>query len=89
MEEVRLEAVGIVFLVVLFIIIMTAVDIQRKAPQQLYGSSGRRHSSYECQQTGIIIDTQKHTNRIFNKDKDSTYTFDQIREINYTLSGGG
>lgn len=31
MEEVRLEAVGIVFLVVLFIIIMTAVDIQRKS----------------------------------------------------------
>lgn len=30
MEEVRLEAVGIVFLVVLFIIIMTAVDIQKK-----------------------------------------------------------
>ena len=77
MEEVRVEATGIVFLVVLFVIIMTAADIQKK-----------KHYN-ECQQTGIVIDTQKHTVRIFNKDKDSTYTFDEIREINYTLSEGG
>ena len=71
MEEVRLEAVGIVFLVVLFIIIMTAVDIQKKKHYNSFTEVlDGDILSYECQQTGIVIDTQKHTVRIFNKDKD-------------------
>lgn len=45
--------------------------------------------SYECQNTGVIIDTKKRTVRIFNKEKDSTFTYDNIREINYTLSEAG
>jgi len=47
--------------------------------------------SYECQNTGIIIDTKKRTVRLFNKDKgkDSTYSYDNIREINYTLHVAG
>lgn len=90
MEEVRVEATGIVFLVVLFVIIMTAADIQKKKHYNSFTEVlDGDILSYECQQTGIVIDTQKHTVRIFNKDKDSTYTFDEIREINYTLSEGG
>ncbi len=90
MEEVRVEATGIVFLVVLFVIIMTVVDIQKKKHYNSFTEVlDGDIISYECQQTGIVIDTQKHTVRIFNKDKDSTYTFDEIREINYTLSEGG
>ncbi|EEH8887173.1 DUF4755 domain-containing protein, partial [Salmonella enterica] len=45
--------------------------------------------SYECQNTGVVIDTQKNTVRIFNTDKDSTFKYDNIREINYTLSEAG
>lgn len=83
-----MEATGIVFLVVLFVIIMTVVDIQKKKHYNSFTEVlDGDILSYECQQTGIVIDTQKHTVRIFNKD--STYTFDQIREINYTLSEGG
>ncbi|EBS6133504.1 DUF4755 domain-containing protein, partial [Salmonella enterica] len=85
-----MEATGIVFLVVLFVIIMTAADIQKKKHYNSFTEVlDGDILSYECQQTGIVIDTQKHTVRIFNKDKDSTYTFDEIREINYTLSEGG
>lgn len=85
-----MEATGIVFLVVLFVIIMTVVDIQKKKHYNSFTEVlDGDILSYECQQTGIVIDTQKHTVRIFNKDKDNTYTFDQIREINYTLSEGG
>lgn len=66
MEEVRLEAVGIVFLVVLFIIIMTTVDIQKKKHYNSFTEVlDGDILSYECQQTGIVIDTQKHTVRIF------------------------
>lgn len=58
MEEVRLEAVGIV-LVVLFIIIMTAVDIQKKKHYNSFTEVlDGDILSYECQQTGIVIDTQ-------------------------------
>ncbi|EBI0310868.1 DUF4755 domain-containing protein [Salmonella enterica] len=45
--------------------------------------------SYECQNTGVVIDTQQRTVRIFNKDNDNTYNYDNIREINYTLSEAG
>lgn len=45
--------------------------------------------SYECQNTGIVLDTKNHTVRIFNKDKNTTYTYDNIREINYTISEAG
>ncbi|EKN3981424.1 DUF4755 domain-containing protein [Yersinia enterocolitica] len=45
--------------------------------------------SYECQNTGIVLDTKSHTVHIFNKDKNTTYTYDNIREINYTLSEAG
>ncbi|HDQ6912225.1 TPA: DUF4755 domain-containing protein, partial [Escherichia coli O121:H19] len=53
-----MEATGIVFLVVLFVIIMTAADIQKKKhynnfTEVLDGDI----LSYECQQTGIVIDT--------------------------------
>ncbi|EEN7923100.1 DUF4755 domain-containing protein, partial [Salmonella enterica] len=45
--------------------------------------------SYECQNTGIVINTKKRTVRIFNADKDSTFEYGSIREINYTLSEAG
>lgn len=45
--------------------------------------------SYECQNTGIVLDTKKHTICIFNKDKNTTYNYDNIREINYTVSEAG
>ncbi|MBN3175963.1 DUF4755 domain-containing protein [Pectobacterium brasiliense] len=45
--------------------------------------------SYECQNTGIVLDTKNHTVQIFNKDKNTTYTYDNIREINYTISEAG
>lgn len=45
--------------------------------------------SYECQNTGIILDTKNHTVHIFNKDKNTTYTYYNIREINYILSEAG
>lgn len=45
--------------------------------------------SYECQKTGIILDTKNRTIRIFNKDKITTYNYDNIREINYTVSEAG
>ncbi|HEL6101325.1 TPA: DUF4755 domain-containing protein [Escherichia coli] len=45
--------------------------------------------SYECQNTGVVIDTKKNTVRIFNTYKDSTFKYDNIREINYTLSEAG
>ncbi|EAA9537630.1 DUF4755 domain-containing protein [Salmonella enterica subsp. enterica serovar Newport] len=45
--------------------------------------------SYECQNTGIVINTKKRTVRIFNADKDSTFEYGNIREINYTLSEAG
>ncbi|HFM4368368.1 TPA: DUF4755 domain-containing protein, partial [Escherichia coli] len=55
-----MEAVGIVFLVVLFIIIMTAVDIQKKKHYNSFTEVlDGDILSYECQQTGIVIDTQK------------------------------
>ncbi|HAW6738813.1 TPA: hypothetical protein JKC43_004634 [Salmonella enterica subsp. enterica serovar Enteritidis] len=65
-----MEATGIVFLVVLFVIIMTAADIQKKKHYNSFTEVlDGDILSYECQQTGIVIDTQKHTVRIFNKDK--------------------
>lgn len=45
--------------------------------------------SYECQNTGIVINTKKRTVRIFNAEKDSTLEYSNIREINYTLSEAG
>ncbi|HDY8629640.1 TPA: DUF4755 domain-containing protein, partial [Klebsiella pneumoniae] len=45
--------------------------------------------SYECQRTGIVIDTKQRTVRFFDKEKDKTYSYDNIREINYTLSEAG
>lgn len=66
MEEVGVEATGIVFLVVLFVIIMTVVDIQKKKHYNSFTEIlDGDILSYECQQTGIVIDTQKHTVRIF------------------------
>ncbi|EAS3879611.1 TPA: DUF4755 domain-containing protein, partial [Salmonella enterica] len=62
-----MEATGIVFLVVLFVIIMTAADIQKKKHYNSFTEVlDGDILSYECQQTGIVIDTQKHTVRIFN-----------------------
>lgn len=59
MEEVRVEATGIVFLVVLFVIIMTAADIQKKKHYNSFTEVlDGDIISYECQQTGIVIDTQ-------------------------------
>ncbi|HDX2162151.1 TPA: DUF4755 domain-containing protein, partial [Escherichia coli] len=66
-----MEATGIVFLVVLFVIIMTVVDIQKKKHYNSFTEVlDGDILSYECQQTGIVIDTREHTVRIFNKDKD-------------------
>ncbi|EBO9448200.1 DUF4755 domain-containing protein [Salmonella enterica] len=45
--------------------------------------------SYECQGSGIVIDTKNKTVCTFNKDKKCTYRYDQIREINYSLSEAG
>ncbi|EGK0774544.1 DUF4755 domain-containing protein, partial [Salmonella enterica] len=45
--------------------------------------------TYECQRTGIVIDTKQRTIRFFDKERDKTYSYDNIREINYTLSEGG
>ncbi|EFB9756889.1 DUF4755 domain-containing protein, partial [Escherichia coli] len=57
-----MEATGIVFLVVLFVIIMTVVDIQKKKHYNSFTEVlDGDILSYECQQTGIVIDTQKHT----------------------------
>ncbi|EFO7831168.1 DUF4755 domain-containing protein, partial [Salmonella enterica] len=85
-----MEAAGIVFLVVLFVVIMTAVDIQKKKhynnfTEVLDGDI----LSYECQRTGIVIDTKQRTVRFCDKERDKTYSYDNIREINYTLSDAG
>lgn len=90
MEEERVEAVGIIFLVVIFIIILTFSDIQKKKHynsfiEVLDGDI----LSYQCQRTGIVIDTKQRTIRFFDKERDKTYSYDNIREINYTLSEGG
>ncbi|EBR9719969.1 DUF4755 domain-containing protein, partial [Salmonella enterica subsp. enterica serovar Enteritidis] len=53
-----MEATGIVFLVVLFVIIMTAADIQKKKHYNSFTEVlDGDILSYECQQTGIVIDT--------------------------------
>ena len=85
-----MEAVGIIFLVVIFIIILTFSDIQKKKHynsfiEVLDGDI----LSYQCQRTGIVIDTKQRTIRFFDKERDKTYSYDNIREINYTLSEGG
>ena len=90
MEEERVEAVGIIFLVVIFIIILTFSDIQKKKHynsfiEVLDGDI----LSYQCQRTGIVIDTKQRTVRFFDKERDKTYSYDNIREINYTLSDAG
>ena len=85
-----MEAVGIVFLVVLFVVIMTAVDIQKKKHYNSFTEVlDGDILSYECQRTGIVIDTKQRTIRFFDKERDKTYSYDNIREINYTLSEGG
>ena len=90
MEEVRVEAVGIVFLVVLFVVIMTAIDIQKKKHYNSFTEVlDGDILSYECQRTGIVIDTKQRTIRFFDKERDKTYSYDNIREINYTLSEAG
>jgi len=45
--------------------------------------------SYECQETGIAIDTKNRTIRVFSKNKESTYHYENIREVNYTISDAG
>ncbi|HGH5338401.1 TPA: DUF4755 domain-containing protein [Klebsiella oxytoca] len=85
-----MEAVGIIFLVVIFIIILTFSDIQKKKHynsfiEVLDGDI----LSYQCQRTGIVIDTKQRTIRFFDKERYKTYSYDNIREINYTLSEGG
>ncbi|MEA9392130.1 DUF4755 domain-containing protein [Acerihabitans sp. TG2] len=85
-----MEAFLIIFLVVAFIIVMTTFDIQKKKyyntiTQVLDGDT----LSYECQKTGISIDTKQRTIRLFNAEKDKVYSYNNIREINYTLSEAG
>ncbi len=71
-----MEATGIVFLVVLFVIIMTAVDIQKKKHYNSFTEVlDGDILSYQCQQTGIVIDTQKHTVRIFGNDSNLLIVF--------------
>lgn len=90
MKEVKVEAISIVLLVVLFIVIMTAVDIQKKKHYNSFTEIlDGDILSYECQRTGIVIDTKQRTVRFFDKEKDKTYSYDNIREINYTLSEAG
>lgn len=85
-----MEAAGIVILVVLFVVIMTAVDIQKKKHYNSFTEVlDGDILSYECQRTGIVIDTKQRTVRFFDKEGDKTYSYDNIREINYTLSEGG
>ena len=74
----------------IFIIILTFSDIQKKKHynsfiEVLDGDI----LSYQCQRTGIVIDTKQRTIRFFDKERDKTYSYDNIREINYTLSEGG
>lgn len=85
-----MEAVLIIFLVVAFIIIMTTIDIQKKKHYNSFSEVlDGDVLSYECQNTGFVIDTKQRTVRIFNKEKDKTYSYDNIREINYTISEAG
>ena len=61
-----MEAAGIVFLVVLFIVIMTTVDIQKKKHYNSFTEVlDGDVLSYECQRTGIVIDTKQRTIRFF------------------------
>jgi len=90
MEEVRVETTGIIFLVVIFIIILTVSDIQKKKHYNSFTEVlDGDVLSYECQRTGIVIDTKQRTVRFFDKERDKKYSYDNIREINYTLSEGG
>lgn len=90
MEEVRVETTGIIFLVVIFIIILTVSDLQKKKHYNSFTEVlDGDVLSYECQRTGIVIDTKQRTISFFDKERDKTYSYDNIREINYTLSEGG
>lgn len=85
-----METTGIIFLVVIFIIILTVSDIQKKKNYNSFMEVlDGDILSYECQRTGIVIDTKQRTIRFFDKERDKTYSYDNIREINYTLSEGG
>ena len=85
-----MEAVLIIFLVVAFIIVMTTLDIQKK---KRYNTIKEVFDgdvlSYECQNTGVLIDTKQRTVRLYNKEKNKVYSNGNIREINYTLSEAG
>ncbi|EPM9232183.1 DUF4755 domain-containing protein [Salmonella enterica subsp. enterica] len=85
-----METTGIIFLVVIFIIILTVSDIQKKKHYNRFTEVlDGDVLSYECQRTGIVIDTKQRTIRFFDKERDKTYSYDNIREINYALSEGG
>lgn len=85
-----METTGIIFLVVIFIITLTVSDIQKKKHYNSFTEVlDGDILSYECQRTGIVIDTKQRTVRFFDKERDKTYSYDNIREINYTLSEGG
>ncbi|EAS0134023.1 DUF4755 domain-containing protein [Salmonella enterica] len=85
-----METTGIIFLVVIFIIILTVSDIQKKKHYNSFTEVlDGDILSYECQRTGIVIDTRQHTVRFFDKEKDKTYSYGNIIEINYTLSEAG
>lgn len=69
---------------------MTTLDIQKKKHYNTIKEVlDEDVLSYECQNTGIVIDTKQHTVRLFNKEKDKVYSCDNIREINYTLYEAG
>lgn len=70
MEEVRVETTGIIFLVVIFIIILTVSDLQKKKHYNSFTEVlDGDVLSYECQRTGIVIDTKQRTIRFFDKEE--------------------
>lgn len=75
-------------LVILFVVIMTTISSKKKKHYNTYTENlDGEVLSYECQNTGIVVDKIKRTVTIYNNVLNKTYSFDDIKEINYTLAG--
>jgi len=75
-------------LVVLFVVIMTTISCKKKKHYNTYTENlDGEILSYECQNTGIEVDQKNRTVTVYNNVLRKTYSFNDIKEINYTLAG--